>query len=99
MTGGNTMATTGRKRSKPRDLTSPRGQLGAFVEAWIDKNYAGDKQRLADAMGVSLSAVQKWCTGSSAPDLVDLDRLAKLIGLGDWSKLAAAAVRHSANRK
>lgn len=92
------MATMGRKRSKPRDLTDPRGQLGAYVEAWIDKNHAGDKQRLATAMGVSLSAVQKWCTGSSAPALADMNRLAKLLGHDDWSKLATAAVRNSAKR-
>ena len=91
-------ATMGRKRSKPRDLTDPRGQLGAYVEAWIDRHYDGDKQRLADAMGVSLSAVQKWCTGASAPAVTDLNRLAKLLGHDDWSKLATAAVRNAAKR-
>lgn len=92
------MLTMGRKRSKPRDLSDPRGQLGAYVEAWIDRNYGGDKKRLADAMGVSLSAVQKWCTGETGPDLERLPALAKILGFDDWAKLVNAAVRSAAKR-
>lgn len=90
------MATMGRKRSKPRDLTDPRGQLGAYVEAWIAKHHDGDRQRLADALGVSLRTVGKWCEGEHAPALEMLDQLAKAMGHSDWGKLATAAVRHSA---
>lgn len=87
--------TMGRKRSKPRDLTDPRGQLGAYVEAWIDRHYDGDKQRLADALGVSYRTVSKWCEGEHSPDLPTMNALAKAMGLEDWGKLATAAVRHA----
>lgn len=96
MSEGITMATMGRKRSKPRDLTDPRGQLGAYVEAWIAKHHGGDRQRLADALGVSLRTVGKWCEGEHAPDLDTLDQLAKAMGHANWAKLATAAVRDAA---
>lgn len=83
----------GRPRTKPRDLTDPRGQLGAYVEAWIDKHHGGDKNRLAVALGVSYRTVSKWCEGEHAPDLVTLNALAEAMGFDDWSKLASAAVR------
>jgi transcriptional regulator with XRE-family HTH domain len=86
----------GRPRTKPRDLTDPRGQLGAYVESWIDKHHGGDKSRLADALGVSLRTVSKWCEGEHSPDLPMLDTLAKAMGFTDWGKLACAAIRHAA---
>lgn len=99
MNGGSTMLTMGRKRSKPRDLTDPRGQLGAYVEWWIDRNHGGDKERLAKAVDVTLRTVHTWCAGTSAPDLCKLDRIAKAIGHNDWMALAAAVLRHTAKRK
>lgn len=90
------MLTMGRKRSKPRDLSDPRGQLGAYVEAWIDRNYSGDKERFGKALGVSKSAVFKWCSGETGPDLVKLNAMAQLMGLENWAKLAIAAHRNAA---
>lgn len=86
----------GRPRSKPRNLSDPRGQLGAYVESWIAKHHDGDRQRLADALGVSLRTIGKWCEGEHGPDLETLGKLAAAMGFDDWSKLAAAAVRHAA---
>jgi transcriptional regulator with XRE-family HTH domain len=86
-----------RPRTKEPDLTDPRGQLGAYLRYWIDKNHAGDAKRLADALGISARAVTKWCEGESGPDLFKLDLLAKEMGFSDWSKLAAAAVKFSAS--
>jgi transcriptional regulator with XRE-family HTH domain len=83
----------GRKRSKPRDLTDPRGQLGAYVEAWIDKNHGGDKSRLADALGLSVRTIGKWCEGEHAPDLPGLNDHAKAMGFADWGKLGNAVTK------
>lgn len=93
------MLSMGRKRSKPRDLTDPRGQLGAYVEAWIDKHHDGDKSRLADSLGLGLRTVQKWCEGESSPDFSTLNRLAQLLGHADWIALGGAVSRFVAKRK
>lgn len=85
----------GRPRNQP-DLSDPRGQLGAYLRAWIDRHHAGDEDRLAKVLGVTPRAVRKWCEGASAPDLVKLDSLAKEMGFADWMKLAAAVSRHVA---
>lgn len=92
----NMVGSMGRPRTKPRDLTDPRGQLGAYVESWIARHHGGDRQRLADALGVSLRTIGKWCEGEHGPDLVTLNALAIAMGFDDWSKLAAAAVRNAA---
>jgi len=64
-----------------------------FVRDWLDRHPNLDRDKFAESLGVSWRAVTKWCEGESAPDLVKLDALAKAMGLANWAKLAAAAVR------
>lgn len=92
-TVGRSMAA--RPRNKVENTSDPRGQFGAFLRHWIDTNHDGDPKRLADALGVSVRAVQTWMKGQAGPTFADLGRIASELGFADWSKLAAAVVRHS----
>ena len=35
---------------------------------------------LAEQLGKNISTVSKWCTNTSQPDLLTLDKIAKLLG-------------------
>lgn len=82
-----------RPRGPTKNYNDPRGQLGRFLRAWIDRHYSGDESQLAKAMGVSDRAVRKWCEGAASPRLTDFGRLADALGYSDWAALAAAVVR------
>lgn len=92
MSETSTMGAVNRPRTKQLDKTDAKGQLGLFLREYLSKHPDAEKQ-IAAHMGISTRAVRKWCEGESAPAISDLDKLAKFIGYGDWSKLAAAAVR------
>ena len=81
-----------RPRSAIKNVSDPRGQLGAFLRAWFDANPTRTDEQMAKAMGVSARAVRKWCEGAASPSVRDLDRLAKFCGMKNWGELAAAAV-------
>src|SRR5687768_11104270 len=87
----------GRTVNRPRDdvenRNDPRGQFALFLRDWIDR-HGGSPIPLADALGVHKRTVQTWMKGEAGPALGDLDEVAKALGFADWSKLAAAVVKH-----
>lgn len=82
-------------RGETKNTDDPRGQFGAFLRDWIDRHDDGDESKLADKLKVSDRTIRKWCEGANAPPLGDLQRIAEKMGFADWSKLAAAIVKHA----
>lgn len=83
-------ADVGRPKSAASNKNDPRGQFGEFLYAWIAKHHEGDEERLATALGMTDRAIRKWCEGKSGPAFSDLDRVAKALGMADWTDLAIA---------
>ena len=83
-------------RKETENVGDPRGQFGSFLRHWLDSqpDRTAAKERIANAAGVSTRAVGKWEEGVAGPPLQYLDDIAKAMGLKDWAKLAAAAVKH-----
>lgn len=92
MVAATKMPNVARQRKEP-DLSNPKGQFGAFLRWWLDKHHAGDETPLANSLEVSERTIRKWCEGAAAPDLANLDNVAKAMGFDDWSKLAVAVVK------
>ena len=80
-----------RPHSDVENTGDPRGQFGLFLRAWLATHSATD---LADELDVSIRTVQTWAKGQAGPAFQDLDRVAVAMGFADWSRLAAAIVRH-----
>ena len=84
-------AVAARPQHDVENTDDPRGQFGLFLRAWLETHSAKD---LAEELGVSIRTLQTWGKGQAGPAFQDLDRIAAALGYSDWSKLAAAIVRH-----
>lgn len=95
MRGFNKGPIVNRPRREIENMNDPRGQFASLLRHWLDKHHHGDGAPLAKSLGVSLRTIQTWAKGQAGPPLADLNRVALALGFSDWSKLAAAAVKHS----
>jgi transcriptional regulator with XRE-family HTH domain len=76
-------------RSETKNLSDPRGQFGAYLRDWLDRNHKGDEDAIAAKLGVSSRTIRKWCEGSNGPAFADLDRVAIALGFVSWAEVAA----------
>lgn len=93
----------GKKRGTVKNTDKPIGQIALFLIhklerlGWSPNDFADELE--AAGLGKNHEAVRKWLNGSNAPRLTEMNKVAKVLGYGDWYELVAAVAKFHKRQK